>query len=327
MFSRKFSRSSLVAALSMVLFGACGGKGGAGASTEAGGPLSYVPAGSNVVAVIEVKKLLDAPAMKDGIEQAKAIAAGERDFKQLQELTGIDPFKDVATVVIGGSTDDKDGPAIVLVGSFDAKKVADAVKAKEPKMQAEAVSGNTLLLSPSADAFAKAKEASKGAALAGSPDLKALYDLTDKSHAITFAVKVGGRIEKDMNGPLAGAQAVFGSMTVTDGMAMKGAVRFSAADKANGLKTELEGQLGQVKPMAAMMGLSDMLDGLKLSVSGNDFVGEFSLSAAQIKKAQDTAKGMLGGGMGGGQPPMPMPGGVPGGVPGEMPVPPAPPAP
>jgi hypothetical protein len=318
LFSRINSKMAFLTISTFSLLTACGGGGTAAVMSSAEG--KYVIPGSNMLAIVDVQKLVSSKLYTDQIKplldsSPEAKAEMEKQFTD----AGIDPTKDIKTMMVSGDTDVDEKVGMVLTGNstFDAAKFITKTKEKQKDAQLEAIGANSVFGAGKAEVFTELK---KGLGVDGSPDIKALWDSVDKSGAITFVVSLKGKKIAAMAGSadpsMSKAVAVMGSINATDGVAAKISVRFSSADEANAAKGVADKQMAD--PGFAMV--SGFVK-VGVSVSGSDLVADINMSKEQIGMVTNLAKGMLGG-FGKKPEPMPMPEPMPapGAAPGAAPV-------
>jgi hypothetical protein len=270
-------RAMVVLSAAASLF-ACGGGATGGAAADS---MKYVPEGSTGALVIDVKKGLSSPLLKEEplkseIEKMK----NEEGFKKMV-AAGLDPFSNVNTVVIAGKTDpSKEEFVVILSGSFDAAKVVEKAKAeaKDEKMTFEAAGTGVVLMGPAAAVTA----AKAGKGLDGSPELKSLLSLADNSKTI-FAV---GSIPADLakGAPIPALQNIKGAGFAADfsnGLSFSALARFASEANATGVKAAAETML---LPMAKGQVPDDVLSALKLEAKGTDLSISINLTTDQLKK-------------------------------------------
>jgi hypothetical protein len=88
-------------------------------------PEKWISEGSDVVMAINVRVMLDAPVMKKGgLPALKDALKNNEMASTILKSAGIDPFKDIDTILVSGSGKDaKDAKAqIVIRGTFDREK-------------------------------------------------------------------------------------------------------------------------------------------------------------------------------------------------------------
>lgn len=304
------SKLAFLAVSTFSLLTACGGGGAAAVMSSAEG--KYVMPNSNVLAVIDVQKIVSSKIFTD---QIKPFIDGNPELKKELDKTiseGLDPFKDFKSVMISGDTDSdaKFGYVITGASTLDAAKFIAKAKEKEKDAQLEAIGANSVYGSPKPEGFAEMK---KAAGVDGSPAVKALWDSVDKSGAITVVVSLAGKkLGAQAPDPtLAKATAVMVSANITDGVSAKVSIRFPTADDANALKAVADKQM-QEQGFAMVSGFAK----ITVSVSGTDLVVDASMSADQIKSLVGMAAAFM---PKASPPPMPMPE-VPA-APGAAPVP------
>jgi len=269
-------------ALSTVSLLACGGSTG-GAGSDA---MKFIPENSKGVMVIDVKKAIASPVMSD--DRVKTEIAKMKEDKGYKEMVaaGLDPWTNLNVVVLAGDPAKKYGAAI-LSGTFDAAKVADAMKKKmaEEKDDTTAceVLGANMLAVGSKEAVASAK-AGKG--LDGSPDVKGMLSLADNSKMIFAVGVIPAEILKDMPLPqLANLKGAGFSLDFSSGFDMKALARFAAEADATGIKGMIDGFL----PMAKGQVPDDIMAALKIEAKGADLSVGLTLNADQLKKLEAMA--------------------------------------
>lgn len=267
--------------------------------------MKYVPANSNIVVAIDVKKALASPLMQ--LDQVKKGVEGMKQESEFKKLTdaGIDPFNNVDSVLISGDIT-KDYFAMVVKGSFDAAKAVEAAKKdmNGDKETAEVLGPNMIIVGTK-DAVASAKE---GKGIDGSPALKDLWSAADTSRAIYGAVAIPGEMLKDVAAMSPSAEkikGIAGGIDVSAGIDIKAVTRFADAAGAEAAKKESDAQLPMAKGMLTGFGVpAELIDALSVTVSGTDVTIAWKISTDQIKDLV-TKFGAMMGGMGGGMPSAP----------------------
>jgi hypothetical protein len=284
--------------------------------------MKYIAENSNLLVVIDVKKLVSSPVMANPAVKAELekMKAEDETFKKLT-AAGIDPFTNVDKIVVSGDAS-KEMAVIVVSGSFDAAKAAEAAKAemaKDGKGAVEVV-GNALIISEKAEYIAAAKS---GKGVDGSPLLKdamAMVDATRPFFAIgNIPAEAAGDL-KDIPVPgLATAKNAAFSMAFDKGFDMNVTLQLGSEADATQAKTGLDSML----PMLAGLGLPpDLMSAMKTEAKGANINLNINLNEDQLKKLEEMAKEM--------NPGMPMPGGdmpAPGAEPMKAPEAPEAPAP
>jgi len=236
-----------------------------------------LPADAEAVVVFNVKSLLSSKLVKDNDLIKLAKDAMPADATKHLEVLGLDPFRDLDSIVFTGQGDpSKGGKFLILVnGSFDAKKLTAAIE-KEPKITTHKVAGTAVFELPDQSGvpvyaaisdtkqlvFSNDKEFTAECATGkglGKPNkalAEALKKLTGKE-TLALTVVVTDEMKKlvpanEQTKPLLKAvNAVTGGVTVTDNVEL--ILRGHAAD-ADGADT-IKGALSVLK-LGAMFGLA-----------------------------------------------------------------------
>jgi len=91
------------------------------------------------VITINVKQMMDSPIVKNNLHLVKDQIKNHEEVKALLDSTGLDPFKDVDSIIIsaaGGSA--KDAKMLIVVkGKFDTDKMHTALKKEAEKKESE----------------------------------------------------------------------------------------------------------------------------------------------------------------------------------------------
>ena len=127
----------------------------------------------------------------------------------------------------------------------------------------------------------------------------ALLKSVDTSAVIYFAADTA------MMGPQAammqGAKGIFGSLKLTDGLALDAGLRFDTPDNAKKMTEMVNQQVGAMKGQLPPQ-FKTLVEKAVIKQVDKDMVLQLSLSGAeleQLAQALEGMKGMLGGGMGG----------------------------
>lgn len=263
----------------------------------------YLPNDSEAVITLNVKQLLEAPLIKNNLEQLKGLAQGIGGAQSMLEELGFDPFKDVdsLTVAMGKNPNQV---TLLVSGKFDPAKIAaQAEKTAKDKP-------DTLKITKSGTHTvyeAKAPERNEtvytaivdGGLLAVSPNKTAVLDVLDKKAGLKrtelkkdlqAALTAGNRQQSisvvSLAGPLAASGQPFvekiktlsGGITVTDEVKAEVVLNAKDAKDAKDIQTELNDNLDMVKALvdnAAQVnqGLKPLVDAvgtLQLSAQGNN---------------------------------------------------------
>jgi hypothetical protein len=248
------SRKTWWAALTLTLAAAWAAPAGA---APAGGKLERFEAGkwltenAQVVTVVNVRQILEAPIMKKGgLEDAKALLKKNEQIATVLQAAGIDPLKDVETVLasatLGGG---KDLKALVVVrGRYDLAKAQDAAAAfakKNPEKLTVDKDGATNLYQFKAKDPVRGKQVPMVAAFAD----KSTLVITPAKESTLAAVRNGGKkevaVSKELTvamGKFTGKEGLAVAMVFTDELKKALARAPQAADVA----TKIDGITGTV---------------------------------------------------------------------------------
>lgn len=254
---------------------------------------------------------------KDKVEAQMA-----SEFAELREACGIDPIGQVQTIIVAGKQGGGGEPDAVVVMKglqrASLKTCGEKMAAKEGKKLTVTEEGNlanyvvddkniwaawlddsTVVIAPEKDkAYVSARAAGEGGLAEGSA-VMALLKSVDTSAAIYFAADTA------MMGPQAammqGAKGIFGSLKLTDGLALDAGLRFDTPDNAKKMTEMVNQQVGAMKGQLPPQ-FKTLVEKAVIKQVDKDMVLQLSLSGAeleQLAQALEGMKGMLGGGMGG----------------------------
>lgn len=306
--------------------GAAGGGGGAkgAAGAQAAVPsktgFAVFPGDSQFVVGVNLASARSSGLWAKYKDKVEAQMASE--FAELREACGIDPIGQVQTIIAAGKQGGGGEPDAVVVmkglqrGSL--KTCGEKMAAKEGKKLTVTEEGNlanyvvddkniwaawlddsTVVIAPEKDkAYVSARAAGEGGLAEGSA-VMALLKSVDTSAAIYFAADTA------MMGPQAammqGAKGIFGSLKLTDGLALDAGLRFDTADNAKKMTEMVNQQVGAMKGQLPPQ-FKTLVEKAVIKQVDKDMVLQLSLSGAeleQLAQALEGMKGMLGGGMGG----------------------------
>jgi hypothetical protein len=299
-----------------------GGKGPAGAQAAVPSKTGFAvfPGDSQFVVGINLASARSSGLWAKYKDKVEAQMASE--FAELREACGIDPIGQVQTIIAAGKQGGGGEPDAVVVmkglqrGAL--KTCGEKMAAKEGKKLTVTEEGNlanyvvddkniwaawlddsTVVIAPEKDkAYVSARAAGEGGLAEGSP-VMALLKSVDTSAAIYFAADTA------MMGPQAammqGAKGIFGSLKLTDGLAIDAGLRFDTPDNAKKMTEMVNQQVGAMKGQLPPQ-FKSVVDKAVIKQVDKDMVVQLSLSGAeleQLAQALEGMKGMLGGGMGG----------------------------
>jgi hypothetical protein len=291
------------------------GGGGASAAAAAAGATGFAvfPGDSQLLVGVNFGALRSSPMWSKSKDQVEAGLPPE--LKELKAECGIDPVAELQTVIFAGSPQ-KEEAVLVVKGLKRAsiKTCVDKMAAKGEKVSVteegnianfnfdgEMATGawmddTTLVLAPKKD---KAYVESRLAGTAGLTDASPLMGLlksVDTGASIYFVADLTGAGAL----PVPGAKGAFGSLKITDGLALDAGGRFDTPENAKGALAMATQGLGMVKQQ--MPPLAKYADKAKISQKDNDVVVQLTLSEAELAELQTMMQGMagmFGGGAGG----------------------------
>lgn len=256
---------------------------------------------------------------KDRVEKELA-----EEFAELRTACGLDPIAQVQTIIAAGKPPAGAGEpdAVVVVKGLQRsalKSCGEKMAAKEGKKLTVTEEGNlanyvvddkniwaawlddtTVVVAPEKDkAYVTARAAGEGG-LADGSELMALLKSVDTSAAVYFVADTAAMGPGSSMMP--GAKGVFGSLKLTDGLALDAGLRFDTAENAKKMTEMVNQQVGQMKGQLPPQ-FKTLADKAVIKQVDKDMVVQLSLSGAeleQLAQALEGMKGMLGGGMGGG---------------------------
>jgi len=255
---------------------------------------------------------------KDQVEQNLS-----KEFAELKAACGIDPIGQVQTIIAAGKppAGGGDPDAVVVLKGLQRgtlKQCGEKMAAKEGKKFTVTEEGNlanyvvddesvwaawlddsTVVIAPKKDkAYVTSRAAGEGGLAEGS-SVMALLKSVDTSAALYFAADTAAM------GPsgamMQGAKGIFGSLKLTDGLAIDAGVRFDTPDNAKKMTEMVNQQIGAMKGQLPPQ-FKTLIEKAVIKQVDKDLVVQLSLSGPeleQLAQALEGMKGMLGGGMGG----------------------------
>lgn len=285
----RFTKVWLIAAVAAV--GACnkdgGGKAGGGA---AGGAVAILPDSSQYVFGINVAAIRQSGLWKQyGPEITSKLSAEPKYAKAISDC-GFDPIQTINSITVGAkSLDDKADTVIVVEGLDKAKVLACAdkmkaevaqdgtdmshdadtitVKAKDGETTVIGFSGNTLVADagPGATKDAVAALIKGDHSLAKSAAFTALLGKVHTSDAL-WAVINGDVPMLSSNTPLGKPQALYGSVQVTDGIAVDGHIKAATADAAKAFVDMMTQQSAKAKMFVDKLDITNAADEVTIAI-------------------------------------------------------------
>jgi hypothetical protein len=161
---------------------------------------------AEVVMTINVKQLVGSDLMKANLPKIKDLMKNNEQIKAVLDATGLDPFKDITSILVSGSgSTAKDAKALIVVkGKFDADKIHTALKKEAEKKEKE---GEIELVTEGGKQLYKFKSHDQAlfAGFAGS----SILVMTPSKEATLDAIKNGGRKTVKMSKEMRDALATF----------------------------------------------------------------------------------------------------------------------
>jgi hypothetical protein len=277
-----------------------------------------LPGDTEQVVVINVKQILGSPLVKKYIlPDVEKQLKDNREYKHLQEATGIDVLKDVNTIVAANSGITGKKAMLIVRGKFDQDKIhksaaafaeQDKEKLKIGKLGdrnlyefnnnnqttfATFIDGTTIVVSPEKDFVTAAAEGKTGKI---SKDLAAALETADAKQSIWMAGLVPEEATRALGQAQGPAQAIkkiksgSGGLLITDSIKVSGIASTGDEEAAKEVAKQIDGAKGlltffaatneQVKPFA-----DEVLKTLDIKTSKGNVSVSFKLSEDLIKKA------------------------------------------
>jgi hypothetical protein len=291
-----------------------GGGGGAAAAVPGGTGFAIFPADSQLLVGVNFSALRASPMWAKSKDQVEAGLPPE--LKELRASCGIDPIAELETVIFAGKPQAEEAVLVVKgLKRASVKACADKLAAKGEKVaiteegnlasfnfDGETAYGawlddSTLAIAPKKDkAYIEARIAGTAGLTDASP-LMGLLKSVDTGASIYFVADLSGAGAL----PVPGAKGAFGSLKISDGLALDAGGRFDTAENAKSAQSLATLGLGQVKQK--MPPLAKIIDKAKVSVKDNDVILQLTLTAAELEELNTMLQGMaamMGGKMGGG---------------------------
>jgi hypothetical protein len=279
-----------------------------------------------LVMTFSIKQMTESALLKANLPMLKELIKNNEEAKKVLEETGIDPFKDVESVLVSGSGNSAQDAKLLTVvrGKFDTDKIHATLKKAAEKKESELelvkegqvqlyqfkkddkvlvagfASKSVLVITNSKEATADAiKNGGKNAAKMSKEMKAALGKFTGKE-TLTVAVVVNEElkklIEKAPRLGEAGAklQTLTASLTVTDGVALNVTGNTSEKKAAKQLAGGL--QLLKAIGQGAVQGMEDLppvlgeiLEAVKIAAEQDSVTVDLKVTKAMIEKATKPA--------------------------------------
>jgi len=278
---------------------------------------------AEVVVAINMKQLVGSQIMqKGGTDAVKAAINGNEQLKSVLEATGVDPLKDINTILVSGTgSSAKDVKALfVLRGKFDLDKVQGAaekfakknpdelklskadkvnlyeVKVNDMPMFAAFIDSTALVMTPSKDATLEAVKSAGKKPAKVKADLKGAAGKFTGKETMAFALLVTKEMQEAL-GKLPQAadvapklHSVTGTINLTDSATTVITINTEDAKAAK----QVLGKVTQLQALvAAALALNDevppvakeMITALKLAQDKSSVTASLKVTAEMIEKA------------------------------------------
>ncbi|HLU68374.1 MAG TPA: hypothetical protein VKZ63_18950 [Kofleriaceae bacterium] len=297
--------------------GGASGAAGAAAAVPSKTGFAVFPADSKVIVGINVASARSSALWAKYKDQIEKATGGE--LAELKAACGIDPIAQAQTVIFGGNPNGPQGGDVVaVVKGFERsamKSCGEKMAAKEGKQLAVVDEGNlsqytvdgevvwaawlddsTVVFAPNKDKAYVEARAKGEAGLTESAPIMALLKSVDTSAAIYLAADASVAGQGAAMAP--GAQGMFASLRLTDGLAIDAGVRFDTADNAKNLTTMATTQLSQMKGSLPPP-FNSIAEKAVIKQVDKDLVVQLSLTGAELEQVGQAVSGMAGGMLGG----------------------------
>jgi hypothetical protein len=225
----------------------------------------------------------------------------DEEMKGLSAGCAFDPLTKLEGVTVGGKTGDDKNVVIVLkgftkdeitsCGAALAKKdgktfeVSEAdgltlIKTDGKDLHVAWMDPTTAVISPNPDtAWVKARAAGQGG-LDGNAAFKALAGKVNTATSMWFVAMPTAGSDLDLSKSMPGAQGLYGSIQLTDGLAIDGGLKFDTPDNAQKAHAMVSGGMAQAK--AALPAIATVVDKAQLAMAGADLTLKLALSGQDL---------------------------------------------
>jgi len=296
--------------------GASGDKSSEASGAPGGGDLALLPADSEVVVGMNVGQIQQSGLWKQMVEPKLAAAKGQAMMSEFKEKCGLDPMKMVSSFTFGARDFAGDRPSIVAVAhGLDKAKLLDCVEKNKADLAKDGhevtregdlvmFKGNrgepvavqftndstaVIVAGPSATAAGVKGVLAGGSSLKSSAPFLEMYKKLKTSDSLwgLASGKVMEGIPLDLK-----ATAAYGSLNVTDGLAVDMRVRFATPDAATQAATMANAQTKQA---------TQYFDKADATADGNELHLSIAMSGQKLAQLMPMLSMLAGGmpGMGG----------------------------
>ncbi len=281
-----------------------------------------VPADAEIVVTFNVRQMLDSPLVKKhALKEMKDALQKNDHASQALKAVGLDPFKDINSVVLAANGNTAANKALVVVrGNFDPDKVQTAAAAEAEKnpgklkitkegatqlyeIQAEGkpayaafADKGTLVISPSKEQTLETVQNKDKKAARPNKELAQALAKVRGNDTLWLAVVITDEMKKQMakNPQTANIapklESVTGSLNLTTDMSLNVLIHTTDAKAA----AELRKMINQVKPLLAVVAQSneevgpvvgELLNNLKISADKTDVDISLKVTEETLEKA------------------------------------------
>lgn len=329
--ARHLARITVVAT-GLAALGACfgsssgGGGGGTGIQNKATGAsyaatasdaLGFLPADSEIVLGLDMQQVFGSPLWKrygDGL-----VAKVAKEMSEFKTACGYDPLATLRSLTIGMKLAGGDNPeGVFVVRGPDRDKTMACIPRTYAKEGRKAqIEGGVVVVPgkggtdyPTAMTFVDATTAvfatgpqmsrpkleallAAGAPLRKSRAFSELWSGIDPKQTMWMVMNGSSKAFDALASMGSRPKSVIGSLSLANGLAATGRVRFDSADQATQLAGMVQGQLGMFK---------SMVEEVEVAADGPDLTVKIGMTVPQIEAIISMMGGMLGGGGGFGGP-------------------------
>jgi len=296
--------------------GSSGDKSSEASGGPGGGDLALLPADSEVVFGVNFTQMQQSGIWKQFVEPKLAAGRGQRMMGEFKTRCGADPLKMVSSITVGGKDFSTDKPSLVIVGhGVDKAKILECLDKSKDEITKDGGQitrdgelvlfkddhGDTGALTFPNDSTGVFVVGSNGTAagiksvLAGTASLKSSAPFLEMYKKVNTTDSVWGLASGKVmdNMPLdLKATAAYGSLNLTDGLAVDMRVRFDKPESAAQAATMANAQVKQA---------AQYVDKAEVTADGNELHASASLSGQKLTQMLPLLSMVAGGlpGMGG----------------------------
>lgn len=276
--------------------------------------LSLIPVDSELVMGLNFAQLQQSAMWKQYVQPQLMKGDAAKSLADFQAKCGFDPMTAMTSIALGMKNIGRDDPdGVVVIHGLDKTKTLaciDKVKEEAAKEGTTIAKDGDVITVKGSDASEQAavmfvndttavvsigpngtvdgvkKAATGGSALKSSPTFVEMYGKINTQSSLWFLMNGSAEPFKQTAAMGIKPKAVFGSINVTDGLAVDVRVRLESADQAAQMASAVKGQAAAV---------SGMVDKLDIVADGPDLKVVVALSDEKLKSLVQNFGSMLGG--------------------------------